>query len=68
MVPAEGLRFVEVGSFDLKGIARPVTLHQVLRDGGRPMPEVLLVGADRGDRSTDTLGVSVGGAYLKRIA
>jgi class 3 adenylate cyclase len=31
---AEGLRFEEVGSVELKGVTRPVVLHRALRDGG----------------------------------
>lgn len=29
--PPEGVRFVEIGGFPLKGVARPVTLYQALR-------------------------------------
>ena len=29
--PLEGVRFVEIGGFPLKGVARPVTLYQALR-------------------------------------
>jgi adenylate cyclase len=33
-VPPQGFRVVKVGDFDLKGISKPLTLYEALRDGG----------------------------------
>jgi class 3 adenylate cyclase len=32
-IDPQGFRVQEVGQFDLKGIAQPVTLYEALRDG-----------------------------------
>ncbi|MGH2635261.1 MAG: adenylate/guanylate cyclase domain-containing protein [Actinomycetota bacterium] len=34
LVPPDGFRLREVGTFELKGIAHPMTLHEAIRDAG----------------------------------